>query len=454
MKSLLLIALTCLACVEVNPEPQFAKARQLIEASTGRSEVFDPASPRLGSEELASLLADGLSLEEAMRLALVHNRELQAEFQEIGIANADWVQAQLYANPTLDVLLRFPSDGGRSMLEGILSLDLLDLWRVPKRTEIARHELEATVLRIAFQASERLAETRQAYFGAVAAEELLQVAEENVELATRWLEAMQSLREAGAGDAYDESLARGPWLSAQLRQQALAVEAARAKRELAKALSLGQNIDQLELSDPLPIQSVPSFESETLVSIALGARHDLKAIESSILALDSQVRLEEHQAWGELSAGPGVERPTGRGSSLIGPSLSLSLPILDRNQAQVARRAHELERRVQLHANAQVLIAQDVRSSAARVNAASRALEFYASELLPHAQRSLELIQASHGAGHASLEALIDAQARLLEVRAAQVRLKLEAAHAGAELKQVLGAPIPASAPERLTDPR
>lgn len=446
MKSLLLIAAVTLACVEVNPDPEYAEARHLIEASTGRSEVFDPALPRLDGEELASMLADGLSLEEAMRLALVHNRELQAEFQEIGIANADWVQAQLHANPTLDVLLRFPSDGGRSMLEGILGLDLLDLWRVPKRTEAARHELNATVLRIAFQASERLAETRQAYFAAVAAEELLSVAEENLQLATRWLEAMQSLRAAGAGDAYDESLARGPWLSAQLHQQTLAVAAAEAKRELAKGLSLGQNIDALLLCDPLPSQSVPDFESETLVRIALESRHDLKAIEASVLALDSQVRLEEHRAFGELSAGPGVERPAGRGGSLIGPSLSLSLPILDRNQAQVARRAHELERRVQLHANAQVLIAQDVRSSAARVNAASRALEFYSQELLPHAQRSLDLIQASHGAGHASLEALIDAQARLLDVRAAQVRLRLEAAHAGAELKQALGAPIPASA--------
>ena len=82
--------------------------------------------------------------------SLVNNRDLQADFQEIGIAHADWVQSRLLSNPSLDFLLRFPTDGGLGMLEAIASMELLELWRIPVRSEAARKRLEATVLRMRF----------------------------------------------------------------------------------------------------------------------------------------------------------------------------------------------------------------------------------------------------------------------------------------------------------------
>ncbi len=97
-----------ISCAQVEPRADFDQARELVEESTGRDEVFDPYAPALTAEELEAILADGLSLDEALRLALVNNRDLQAEFQEIGVAHADWVQSRLLSNPSLDVLLRFP----------------------------------------------------------------------------------------------------------------------------------------------------------------------------------------------------------------------------------------------------------------------------------------------------------------------------------------------------------
>ena len=81
------------ACVQVRPEPDFEEARRLVQVSTGSSEVFDPYAPVLTDEQIGAILADGLSLEEAQRLAVLNNRELQAEFLEIGVAHADWVQS-------------------------------------------------------------------------------------------------------------------------------------------------------------------------------------------------------------------------------------------------------------------------------------------------------------------------------------------------------------------------
>jgi cobalt-zinc-cadmium efflux system outer membrane protein len=428
------------SCVHVDPRPDFERARNLVEESAGRTDVFDPYAAALSAEHLDAILADGLSIDEALRLALVNSRDLQAEFQEIGVAHADWVQSRLLSNPSLDVLVRFPTDGGRSMLEAIVGFSLLELWRIPPRQEAAKGSLEATVLRVARKAGEHLAEARSAYYAAVAAEELLGVARESVELAERSFEAVQDLHSAGAADAFDENLARGPWLTAQLELRTTRIEAANAKRTLAKQLSLTRAVDDLSLTDPLPSPVAEGVDPEALVRQALTSRLDLRAIAAEIEALDARVRLERRKAPGDVRAGPAVERPAGSGDDLVGPSVNLTLPLFDQNQAQVSRAEFKLQQMIKLHESARGAVAQDVRSSADRANTAARNLVFYTEALLPQAQRSLELARESYAAGRTTLLALLEAQRQLLVARRSHVSLRLEAATSASELERVVGA--------------
>jgi cobalt-zinc-cadmium efflux system outer membrane protein len=434
------------ACVRVEPRPDFDQARDLIRESTGRAQVFDSEVPVPTEEELEALLADGLSLDEAQRLALINNRELLAEFQEIGVAHTDWVQSRLLSNPSLDVLLRFPLEGGRGLLEAGLGVELLELWRIPARADAARRGLEATVLRIARRAGEELADARRAYFAAVAAEELERVAREHVELVARSFEAVRALHEAGAADALDESLARGPLLSARLALQVARIEAADARRALAKELSIERPVELLLLTDPLPEPPALECEPEALVLRARAARLDLRAFEAALVGLEAQVRLEERRAFGDVAAGVSLERPADSGDELVGPALDLTLPLFDQNQAQVARAGFKLEQMVRLREAAVVFVAQDVRSGADRLNTASRNLAFYRAEVLPQAELSLALASESHAAGRTSLLTLLEVQRQLLEARRGQVVLRLEAAAALAELERAVGAPLPGTA--------
>ncbi len=438
---LLSIVLTA-ACAQVEPGPDFDEARSLVEESTGRKEVFSPYGVSLTEEELSAIFANGLSLEESLRVALMNNRELQAEFQEIGIAHADWVQSQLLSNPSLDVLLRFPSDGGRSMIEAAVGVELLELWRIPVRTEAAKKNLEATVFRIARRAGERLAETRNSYYAAVAAEELLQVAQENVKLATQSFEAVKSLHSAGAADAFDENLALGPLLSAQLVVRTTQIDAAQARRDLAKMLSLDWSVERLRLTDQLPEPATTAVDAEALIQQALASRLDLRSIASAIDALDAKLSLERRKAWGDVSGGITSERPAGNGGTQSGPAISLTLPLFDQNEAQVVRAMFKRERMVKLLEAAKVAVAQDVRSSADRVNFAARSLVFYDEDLLPQAERSLELARESFASGRTTLLALVEVQRLLLEARRGHVALRLEAATSRSNLERVVGVPL------------
>lgn len=437
--ALLLLGVLCFACVSVEPEPDFDRARRLIAESTGHAGAYDPREA-LTDLELDTILDAGLSLEEALRIALANNRDLQADFQTIGIAHADWVQAQLLSNPSLDVLLRFPSSGGRSVLEAALTMQLLELWQVPARKAAAEHHLEATVLRIARRAGELLTETRQAYHAAAAAEALHRVAEESALLAAQSREAVQNLHRAGAADALEENLAHGPLLAAQLLLHTTRIEAAEARRDLARKLSIGRSVQDWQLTDPLPSPPREELDPEALVEQALVSRLDLRAMRVAIDAVAARLGEEQRRAFGDLAAGPTAERSAEKGDDLVGGALQLTLPLFDQNQAQVARAGFQLEQLVKLYDSARVAVAQDVRSAVDRRNTALRSLALYRDELLPQAERSLALARVSYASGRTSLLALVEVQRQLLDARRGHVTLLREAALSEAELESVVGA--------------
>ncbi|QDU68014.1 TolC family protein [Engelhardtia mirabilis] len=435
-------ALSGPGCKAVDPRADFDRARALIEARSGGEAAYDPGSRALSVEELDAVLLDGLTLEEARRLALVNNRELQAAFQSIGMAHADWVQAQLLSNPSLALLMRFPTDGGRSLFEATLGFGLLELWRIPAAQEAAQRELEATVLEIARRAGEGLADAEQAYFAAVAADALRRVSAQSLELAERSAAAVEELYAAGAADALAVSLAHGPVLYAQLQVETARIEAAQARRELAKHLSLLRPVEGLALVTPLPAQVEGELDAERLVATAVEQRLDLQALELSIAAQERRVAAERRRGLGDAEVGLSTEIEEGASGALLGPALNLSLPIFDQNQAQVSRAEFELTQLVKLRDAAWVEVAQDVRSAVDRLASARRSLSVNRGRLTPQVQASLALVARAREVGEGSLLTQLELERQLLDSRRAEIVLELEAAAAATELERVTGARI------------
>ena len=64
------------------------------------------------AEKLGSLLNRKLTADDAVQIALLNNRELQAVYSDLGVAQADLVQAGLLNNPIFDAAVMFPTSGG------------------------------------------------------------------------------------------------------------------------------------------------------------------------------------------------------------------------------------------------------------------------------------------------------------------------------------------------------
>ncbi len=468
-------------CARVKPQEDFARARDLITESTGIESVYDPDQEAITRERIDEMLSDGLSLSEALQIALMNNRRLQVDFMEIGIAKADWVQSGLLANPSLGLSLQFPEGGGRSNLQASLAQNIVGIWQIPIKKRMAQRALDQVILRIARQAGELAAGTKASYYKAVAAEEQFKLSQENLELVRKTHEAVQAQREAGMASELDVNLARGQLLSSELKVRNARLAKSNANRQLARKLSLDRDFESTALTDPLPEAPRDVVSAGDLIGLAREVRLDLRALFQHVIAAAASVRLEHLEVFPDVSIGPSAERlerraapgrnilaDTARSSlasgtptapdiqsraqreeerrqeieAIIGFALSITLPIWDQNQAQIAKAHYKWLQASRSYEALHLSVAQDIRVAVDTADTASNNLGYYRMELLPQADRNLEFARASYASGQTSLLILLEAQRSLLEARGGYVAIWLDAATALAELENSVGVPL------------
>lgn len=155
-----------------------------------------PADADAARARAAEILAQPLSADAAVELALLNNRGLQASFSRLGIAEADLVQAGRLRNPIF-TFSRLALGGGAVEIERSILFDVLGLLRLPFERELQQRNFEHAQLLAAYDAIGIAADTRRAYFGAVAAQELVQYFEQVKEAAEASNELARRMVAAG-----------------------------------------------------------------------------------------------------------------------------------------------------------------------------------------------------------------------------------------------------------------
>src|SRR5262249_32042794 len=121
------------------------------------------------AQQVRRLLERQLTAEDAVQIALLNNRGLRADFEELKISEADLVEAGRLPNPLFD--LRRPSGGGQLDLEEALSFNVLSLLSMPYAVAIERQHVEETQQLVVARVAELAARVRESYFRALAARE-------------------------------------------------------------------------------------------------------------------------------------------------------------------------------------------------------------------------------------------------------------------------------------------
>jgi cobalt-zinc-cadmium efflux system outer membrane protein len=96
-------------CASVNLSAGFPEVTAAVEERSAAKIAWNQG-PELESEpaaRLRSLLQRKLTADDAVQIALLNNRDLQAMYSDLGVAQADLVQAGLLRNPILDASVAF-----------------------------------------------------------------------------------------------------------------------------------------------------------------------------------------------------------------------------------------------------------------------------------------------------------------------------------------------------------
>jgi outer membrane protein TolC len=231
------------------------------------------------------LLGRTLSADAAVQVALLNNRGLQAAYNELALAEAELVESSLPPNPRISY----------SRIAGAVELeierrvvgDILALVTLPARSEIALVRFRQAQLRAALETLRVAAETRRAYYRAVAAQELVgflaqaqSAAETATQLATR-------LGETGAMNKLDQ--AREQVFYADITAQVAAARQAAASEREALIRRLGVWDGDLKFRLPGALMGLPR-RPQVLAGIEVEAVRRRVDLQISRMELDALAR--------------------------------------------------------------------------------------------------------------------------------------------------------------------
>lgn len=198
-----------------------------------------------------AMLARPLTANSAVQIALLNNRGLQASFYELGVSEAQMVEASLPPSPTLSVS-RMVVTGAVLEIERQFLQNILGLLTLPRRREIAEDRFEQAKLKAAEAVLRIAADTRRAYYQAVAAGQTVIFLKRAKVAAESLSDLAKKLGETGAMGKLSQARQHAFYVEVT-RQIAIARLKHRSERDrLARLMGLWGSDLGFELPDALP----------------------------------------------------------------------------------------------------------------------------------------------------------------------------------------------------------
>jgi cobalt-zinc-cadmium efflux system outer membrane protein len=397
------MAVLLAGCVRARLNENFTELSAMVEGRTGYDVawigVIDEQEPIY--DIIAALMEDDLAADEAVQVALLNNRELQASFAELGIQVGEFVQAGLLPNPMVDAELR--KRAGLKVIEGVAIEDILEILLIPLRRKFEGAQLEAAKARAAGEVIDLAAETRIAYWDYVAARQHRALVEEMLFSTYARLNMAWQLRAAGNVPLLFFYLERERYEHTRLLVAEAEMEMLESREQLNALMGLWGAGVQWEAIDRLPPVPDQELDLTDVEASAIEASLDLTIALYQVANTAADLGIRRVTAViPELKGGFAFEREPETEYKLKQPepgeykldketedvwweggSVSLEVPIFDQKQGRRAAARMEVRRRWEMVNDLAVDIRAAARLAAYRLEYTRRRAAFYNEVLIP-----------------------------------------------------------------------
>lgn len=392
-------------CASVKTDEDWQALKSQAAARTGVEPVW---VNRDGDKTDQQVMADqaiqgGLTRDEAIALALSNNPELQARFEDLGIARADLVQAGLFTNPSVGAVFRRPDGGGSWNNEATVTMPISDLWQIPLRKKAARHNLEATTQGVLNDIVDTTAEVQRTY-------NAIQYAEKSAGAL-----GGTAGRAPGSSDAYSPDIDTA---ARQIEAESFRTNATIERARLARLLGL-DDAQNVTLSCAFQVPPSTSLDEGALTQQAMANNPNIMMLRHRVEALKDSIKLQKVRVIGDVNLGAGALRdPMGSSANhdghdagdasdngnnapdakwYYGPSIALQIPIFDQNQAGIAKAEYAMRQAEKLLKAEEARVREQVRSGINRYRLYEAQGNVYRDTILPARDRSIREFRGTAG---------------------------------------------------------
>lgn len=428
------------ACASVEPRKGLPDVEGIVSERSGKEIHWIDGSAADAEVEarVDALLASELTADSAVQVALLNNRDLQAVYEELGVAQADLVQAGLLDNPIFGAEIRFQEGGGPVELDLGVSENFLSIFFLPLRKRIAAAAFEAAKLRVAGAVLDLAGTVRAVCYELQGAEQLLEMRRTVAAATEASSDLARRLHEAGNIRDLDLVAERAIHEQAMVDVSAAELDVVRSRERLSALMGVWGRRTSWTCAKRLPEPPTEPLELAGLESRAIEQSLELGVGRQEIERVARRLGLTRATAsMGEAAVGVDAERD-GDGEWSLGPGFDLPIPIFDQGQPALARAAAELRMLQQSYTAEAVRIRSDVRASASRVLTLLARAGHYRGVLIPLRQQLVEETQKQYNAMQVGAFQLLQAKQQEIEVGRQYIETLRDYWLARTELDQLL----------------
>lgn len=379
--------------------------------------------------------AQTLTLDSALQTAFANNPDLAAAQWEIDIAQGGRQQAGLIPNPVASWDVEDTRRDSRTT--SIKISQALELGgKRGARIDVASRVQDAAALTLEQRRNTLRAEVIDNYYGALRAQERLDLAQRSMAVAERGLVVANGRVTAGKASPVEATRAQVQVSEIRLELDRAQIGLTDAYRRLAASTGSAAPNFQAVATQNL---SAPTVPSATQLLARLEQTAELRLAELSILQNEASVGLEKAQRIPDLdvSIGSQYDASVRERVNLVG--VSMPIPLFNRNQGNVLAASRRADQARDLRNAAELRLRTETRQALDLWQTANTEVRAFNQQILPAAQSAVDSATRGFEMGKFSFLDVLDAQRTLIAARTQYLTATAQATDAWVRIERIYG---------------
>lgn len=407
-------------CATFSPDGGMDRVQALTRERTGQDvqRIRNEEDAESVQAEVDRLLQGTLTVEDALQIALLNNRGLQANYAELGVAEADLVQAGRLRNPVFSFARL--KRGGEMEYERSYMMPIMNLLTMPIATRIERRRFEQAQMRAAREALRVADDTRRAYYSTIAAHETTQYMERVTKAARAGAELARRMAEVGNWSRLQQAREQAFYADATAQLARARLAAATAREQLARLTGLWGANQNFTLPERLPDLPGKAQDIADAEARAMANRLDMMMVERELAGLSNSLGLSRATRFINLLDVGYLHNTEDGEPRQSGYEIEFQIPLFDWGSSRVARAEALYMQAVHRAAQVAVDARSEVRTAYQTYRTAYDLARHYREEVVPLRKQISEENQLRYnGMLIGVFELLADARAQYMAVNSA-----------------------------------